>query len=254
MKEQHLQDLYKLLQDLGTMPFQPKERQLRQTLTSLYHEVSTYCNNHKKEQRLRSLSAPAAIPPPPPPPPLPVLQAPQPQEETESQTAAVLPDDFTEPIPKQRDCRVTSLQTPFRSHRPVHSREDMIKLISSTDCRKALRPTNCIRSPGGTPAPNKKRRLTNDTGDMITMALQNKFRCVYGSPAVSETNENSFSSPASIRQAIGATNTSMVQSPLSNTPMGQCPADSFSPIPTRDEEDKENIEKQRVQSILVQTI
>ena len=244
-----MHDLRKLLQDLGTLPFNPQEQQLKETLASLYHEVSTYCNTHKPEERMRSLSAP--IPPPPPPPPiLPPTETPS---EQDSPATTEPSETGSTTNNKKLDSRVTSLQTPFRSHSPVRSHEDMIKLIASRDCRKALRKTD--HSPGGTPAPSKRHCPAKDKGSLLQQALQKKFHHAFGSPAISEEDENSLGSPSSFRVPLGASN-GLAQSPLSSTPCGQRPVDLLSPISLKqgDVKDKENVEKNEVQSILLETI
>jgi hypothetical protein len=126
----------------------------------------------------------------------------------------------------------------------------MIKIISSRDCRQSLRKTK--HSPGGTPAPKKRHCPADDKGGLLQQALQKKFQHVYGSPTITEEDEISHDSP---RVPLGASNKS-VQLTVTSTPCGQHPDDLLSPSSLKQGEtnDKENMEKNEVLSLLVETM
>ena len=224
--------------------------------------MSAHNSIHTTENRMRSLSAPEVIPQPPPPPPLPpslsFLQAAKAQNQPHNHTASSPSSDKENDklATRTMDSRVTNLQTPFRSNAPVRGHDDMIKFISSTDCRKSLRQTKWKRSPGGTPAPNKHRRLSANTeGDLLAQALHKKFRLANRSPAISEKTENSFNSPSSVREPLGCVNNSMTQMPLSSTPKLEISDDHCAcpSLPDANVTEKNNREEE-IQCIVIQTI
>ena len=209
-----MENLHQLLEDLRTMPFQPQEKSIQTGLAYLHKHVSSYV----KIKRQRSASAPPAPPPPPPPPPPPVVP---PAAEKNPETSRPKPN---------RSC-----------HSPgAGCHTDVVNMIRSRDCRRSLKPTNCRRSPGLTPAPTKRRYSSTDAGDLITMGLQKKFKKLFDASSPAPQSDTSFGSPLPLINEMGEDN----EKAVSSTPKGPCPCDVLPP-------GKEN-EGSKLQSLLLQ--
>ncbi|CAH1266027.1 Hypp3291 [Branchiostoma lanceolatum] len=199
LMDEYMRDLFFILQRMGTLDSSAVPLALKTSLIHVYGEVLTYC--HTQDLDMSQMSdcqssvapppSPITLAPPPPPPPTPppppaiVVTSPK---KTTNQLPAV---PNLQPKRRKLGMQAAAPQTPIHSTplRPsLHG--DLQRLIKS-DLRRSLRKTDCMRSPGGTPARRRDQPAFNSMGNWMVIGLQKKFRNVQYSPTTPTTPNDS---------------------------------------------------------------
>ncbi|KAI8511555.1 hypothetical protein Bbelb_106550 [Branchiostoma belcheri] len=162
--DEYMRDLFFILQRLGTLDSAAVPPALKTSLVHVYGEVLNYC--HAQDLDVSQIPKKTACNELP----VPTLQ------------------------PKRRKLGMQQAATP---QTPIHSTPlrpslhgDLQRLIKS-DLRRSLRKTDCVRSPGGTPARRRDQPNFSSMGNWMVIGLQKKFRNVQYSPTTPTTPDNS---------------------------------------------------------------
>lgn len=127
-------------------------------------------------------TCPPAVPIPPPPP--------TPKTRTIPQNKC-----GRTPLSPRNLCTSPLARKPLRRVREREQAHNLLDELKGSECRKRLRKTENVRSPGGTPIKKKVRQLDENVG-MFNQKLIHKFRNVYSpSPGATSDTDSEFNSP-----------------------------------------------------------